>query len=39
MELEERQQEIRDSAELSSLLERLSDRARPVLDRMTVVPE
>lgn len=38
-ELDHRQQEIGASADLSALLDRLADRARPVLERMPPVPE
>jgi hypothetical protein len=37
--LDQRQQEIGGSADLSALLDRLADRARPVLERMPPVPE
>jgi hypothetical protein len=38
-ELDQRQQEIAGSADLSALLGRLADRAKPVLERMPPVPE
>ena len=39
VELSERQEEIRGSSELSALLDRLGERARPVLERMPPIPE
>ena len=37
-EIAERRQQVAQSPDLTSLLQRLSERARPVLDRMPVVP-